>query len=154
MQEQAVQDAENDFLEKECEHLQKLLEEKNQELVAIQNQSSSSDSQSASPGVSSAASALGSDTNMTDGESSSVPLNPELGLKDHKAMHEAYQFVVSTLLELPLFEYRVSCSYADQPHSMQTGVIFYIFRFMLSFRKLTTNIVLRAFIKAAAWFDP
>lgn len=95
MQEQAVQDAENDFLEEECEHLQKLLEEKNQELAAIQNVSSASDSQSASPGVPSAASAIDSDTDMTDLQSGSVPLDPELGLKDHKAMHEAYQFVVS-----------------------------------------------------------
>ena len=95
MQEQAVQDAENDFLEEECKHLQRLLEEKNQELAAIQNESSASDSQSASPGVPSAASAIDSDTDMTDLQSSSVPLDPELGLKDHKAMHEAYQFVVS-----------------------------------------------------------
>ena len=91
MQEQVIQDAENDYLEKECEHLQKLLEEKEQQLAAIQAQSPASDSDGMSAACTSAASALDSDTAT---QASSLRLDPEPGLRDHKAMHDAYQFVV------------------------------------------------------------
>lgn len=91
MQQQAIQDAENDFLERECQHLQKLLLERDQELAELQTQPPAADSD-ANPDSIPPTAALDTDTAM---QSSSTPLDPEPGLKDHKAMHEAYQFVVS-----------------------------------------------------------
>ena len=112
MQEQVIQDAENDYLEKECKHLQKLLEEKEQQLAAIQAQSSASESDGASAAITSAASALDSDTAT---QASSLRLDPEPGLRDHKAMHDAYQFVVGLEVLASLlqgFGYHV-CVYDD-----------------------------------------
>ena len=93
MHERQIQEAENDYLQKEAEQLERLLREKNEELAAIQSQASASNS----PGDNGTVS-TGSDATTTDGEAamqtSTSPLDSTVGMADHQVMHEAYHFVV------------------------------------------------------------
>ena len=95
MHERQIQEAENDYLQKETEQLERLLREKTEQLAAIESQSSASKCPGDSGTVSTA-----SDTATAEGEvamqTSTSPLDPAAGMADHQAMHEAYHFVVSS----------------------------------------------------------
>ncbi|DBB11695.1 TPA: hypothetical protein ACH3X3_007076 [Trebouxia sp. C0006] len=100
MQEQAIQDAETELLEKEAEQLQQLSRELDAELAAFQKRISfSSDCVSSRPGSppSSLPTQSSGETSQGSLQSSTIPCSLADTSQQHHTMYEAYEYLVNEI---------------------------------------------------------
>lgn len=97
MQEQAIQDAETELLEKESRHLQQLSQELDAQLAAVRQKTAAAHVNSNRP--ESPASPLltrsSGDTSQGSLQSSTMPCSVGDSLQQHHTMYEAYEYLVS-----------------------------------------------------------